>query len=177
VIRTRVGYTGGTKEDPTYYSLGDHTETVQLDYDPTVTSYEDLLAVFFASHDPTYLPPKRQYVSAVFVHSAEQERLAREAVAREQERLGRAVVTEVMTASTFYLAEDYHQKYGLQGDRVLMADFRRMYPDLWDIVDSTAATRVNAYTYGCGSPEEIEAAVDGLGLSPEGRTRLLQIAQ
>ena len=54
--RTRVGYSGGTRENPTYTALGDHTETLQIDFDPSVVSYRDLLAIFWAGHDPSAKP-------------------------------------------------------------------------------------------------------------------------
>jgi peptide-methionine (S)-S-oxide reductase len=176
VIRTRVGYTGGTKQDPTYYNLGDHTETVQLDYDPSRVSYEELVEIFFASHDATYPSYKVQYMSAIFYHDAEQERVAREVKVRVEQRTGRTLHTEILAASRFYLAEDYHQKYALQGDGQLLGEFRRIYPDLWAMVDSTAATRVNAYLYGYGSAEQLQAEVGSLGLSAEGQARLLKVA-
>lgn len=69
MIRTRVGYAGGSKENPTYYSLGDHSETIQIDYDPTQISYGQLLEVFWNSHNPTYEPWSRQYMSIIFYHS------------------------------------------------------------------------------------------------------------
>ena len=168
-----MGYTGGTKDDPTYHALGDHSETVQLDYDPSVITYEELLTVFFEGHDATQRVGSRQYMSAVFHHDAEQERLAREAKAALERELGKTVYTETIPAATFYMAEDYHQKYGLQGNRSVMDEYRRMYPDFWDIVDSTSATRANAYLYGYGSAEQLRGEVDDLGLSKEAQGRLL----
>jgi len=168
-----VGYTGGTKDDPTYHALGDHSETVQLDYDPAVITYEELLTVFFKGHDATRRVGSRQYMSAVFHHDAEQERLAREAKAALERELGKTVYTETIPAATFYMAEDYHQKYGLQGNRSVMDEYRRMYPDFWDIVDSTSATRANAYLYGYGTVEQLRSELDRLGLSREAQGRLL----
>jgi peptide-methionine (S)-S-oxide reductase len=173
VIRTRVGYTGGTTADPTYHDLGDHSETVQLDYDPNVITYEELLDVFFASHDSTQAGVRCQYRSAIFFHTAEQERLAQEVKAKEEAGLGATVQTEILPASTFYLAEDYHQKYALQADGAMMAEFRSMYPEFLDIVDSTAATRANAYLYGDGDIEQLQRELDSLGLSKESQDRLL----
>ena len=169
-----MGYTGGTTSDPTYHNLGDHTETVQLDYDPQVVLYEELVRVFFASHSPRYASSSRQYMSAIFFHNADQERVAREVKAQEETRTGAVLQTEILPASQFYLAEDYHQKYALQGDRLLMHDFRGMYADITGIVDSTAATRVNAYLYGLGSLEQLRRELDSLGLSAEGKTYLLE---
>lgn len=67
VVRTRVGYAGGSTENPTYWDLADHTETIQFDYDPAKISYPDLLNIFFHNHKPIAEPWKRQYMSAVFI--------------------------------------------------------------------------------------------------------------
>ncbi len=172
-----MGYTGGTTQNPTYHQLGDHSETVQVDFDPRVISYPELLAAFFASHDASRSSFSRQYMSAIFFHTEEQERMAREAAARQAAEVGRALQTQILPAATFYPAEDYHQKYALQGDTALMAEFRRMYPVFQDIVDSTAATRVNAYLYGCGTLQQLQRELDGLGLSEEATARLTRRLQ
>jgi len=117
------GYMGGKTPNPTYEQVcGGHTghaEVVQVTFDPDVVSYRDLLAVFFTIHDPTTLNRQgndvgTQYRSAIFFHSADQERAAREVIDKlGKERLfgDRRIVTEVAPASTFYIAEQYHQEY------------------------------------------------------------------
>jgi methionine-S-sulfoxide reductase len=168
-----VGYAGGSTEDPTYHHLGDHSETVQIDYDPTVISYEELLDVFWGNHDPTGRPWSRQYQAFVFYHSDEQRRLAEETRDRVAERLRREVRTEVVPFSTFYLAEAYHQKYRLRQAPGIANEFRAMYPDDEDLVRSTAAARVNGYLGSNGSCEQLEEELSGLGLSASGRQNLL----
>jgi methionine-S-sulfoxide reductase len=167
-----VGYAGGTTADPTYEDLGDHSETVQVDYDPAVITYEELLAVFFASHDASANAGSRQYMSAIFYHDAEQERLALAVKAAEEARLGTAVQTQIIPLDVFYLAEDYHQKYALQNDPIVMAEFRAMYPEFTDIVDSTAVTRANAYLDGAGTLEQLQRELSSLGLSAAAGDRL-----
>ena len=122
VLSTEVGYTGGTTAHPTYeqvcsHSTG-HAEAVRLEYDPEQVTYEHLLEVFFAMHDPT--TPDRQgpdvgsqYRSAVFFHSPEQERAARDAVARfnAEGRYTDPIVTEIVPAPEFWRAEEHHQRY------------------------------------------------------------------
>jgi len=174
-VRTRVGYTGGTTEDPTYHNLGDHTETVQVDYDPTRVSYAELLDVFWSSHNPTVGAWSRQYASIVFYHDEEQRRLAVETKEREAARLGAPVQTEIVPAAEFYLAEGYHQKYRLQQSRALVEEFRRIYPDDGSFIDSTAAARVNGYLGGHGTLEALDAELDDLGLSPEASRKLREI--
>lgn len=173
MVRTRVGYAGGEKENPTYRSLGDHTETLQVDYDPEVISYDDLLAVFWKNHDPTRAAWSRQYMSAVFYHDEGQKRSATESMARLAEQTGRKIHTEIAPAGTFYRAEDYHQKYLLRQDGTLMRDFSRIYPSQRDFTDSTAAARINGYLGGHRSRIKLEREIDRLGLSPAGKARLL----
>ncbi|KAK8786050.1 hypothetical protein V5799_007584, partial [Amblyomma americanum] len=106
VIRTRVGYTGGTAKDPTYRNLGDHTETIQLEFDPTKTDYKTLLNMFWDFHDPTACH-KRQYMSAIFYHDKEQKAIAEESLKRQQSKIKKPIATKIMPAGTFYDAEEY----------------------------------------------------------------------
>lgn len=122
VTETAVGYMGGSLAEPTYEAVcgnrTGHAEVVQVQYDPARIGYEQLLELFWRIHDPTTLNRQgpdvgTQYRSAVFHHDEEQ-RLAAEAVkARLQAegRFHRPIVTEVTPASTFWRAEEYHQKY------------------------------------------------------------------
>ena len=116
------GYMGGSTPNPTYEAVcgGDtgHAEVVQVAFDPAVVSYEDLLGVFFTIHDPTTRDRQgndvgTQYRSAIFFHSPEQERAARALVKRisDEKIFPQPIVTEIVPASTFYKAEDYHQEY------------------------------------------------------------------
>ena len=150
-----MGYTGGTTPDPTYRRLGDHTETVQVDFDPATVGYGELLESFWRSHNASRPGWSRQYMSAVFSVDEQQERLARDVKEHLEKSRGRELRTEILPASRFYLAEDYHQKYILQGDHLLNREFRLMYPEFADFVDSAAAAKVNGYLYGCGSLEQV----------------------
>jgi peptide methionine sulfoxide reductase msrA/msrB len=122
VIKTTVGYTGGTTPNPTYEMVctgkTGHAEAVQVIFDPTKLSYEELLDQFFQSHDPTQPRDqaggvKVQYRSAIFYHSEEQRRIA-ERVKKKISQSGKwtdPVVTEISPATKFYPAEAYHQDY------------------------------------------------------------------
>jgi hypothetical protein len=153
--------------------LGDHTETVQMDFDPETVGYGELLQLFWRSHNASRRAWSRQYMSAVFYTDEEQERLARDAKERVQRSDGKELRTEILPASRFYLAEDYHQKYILQGDALLYSEFRRMYPDFMEFVDSAAAAKLNGYLYGCGSLEQIRTELSSLGLSARAAQHLL----
>ncbi|MCX7717900.1 MAG: peptide-methionine (S)-S-oxide reductase MsrA [Candidatus Sumerlaeaceae bacterium] len=122
VTATAVGYMGGTKDNPTYKEVctdtTGHAEVVEVTYDPAQVSYEDLLKVFWDSHDPTQLNRQgpdigTQYRSVIFYHSPEQEAAARASLAalEKAKRFRRPIVTQVEPASTFWRAEEYHQQY------------------------------------------------------------------
>ncbi len=110
VLSTRVGYAGGATEHPTYHDMGDHTEVVEVTFDPAKVSYGDLLERFWAEHDPTYQNPP-QYQSAIFYTTAAQEEIARKSLADARERSSRAVQTRLEPLGAFHEAEEYHQKY------------------------------------------------------------------
>lgn len=169
VVRTRVGYAGGAKENPTYHDLGGHTETIQIDYDPSEITYEELLDVFWNSHDPT-LTQKTQYKSIIFYHQG-QEATARGSLQQEEAELNTQVATEIKEYSKFYIAEDYHQKYHLRQKDQLFKAYELVYPTTGKLVDSTAVARVNGYVTGHG---EIETQEDltGLGLTEKGKEKL-----
>jgi peptide-methionine (S)-S-oxide reductase len=171
-----VGYAGGTTENPTYYNLGDHSETVQLEYDPSQLSYQELLDIFWESHNPVYPAVSRQYRSIIFYHNDAQRTLALASKEHEEAVTGSEVFTEVMPAAEFYLAEDYHQKYYLRQVPELMEELAAIYPDPADLVASTAAARINGYLGGNGTIAKLQEQIALLGLSPEGKQRLLEIA-
>jgi peptide-methionine (S)-S-oxide reductase len=120
VTNTRVGYSGGHTKNPTYEDVcahgTGHAEVVEVTYDPERLTYDDLLQVFWAKHDPTQLNRQGwdigdQYRSAIFVHDAEQEEAGVRSKAQEQTRHSKPVVTQIEPAQAFYEAEDYHQQY------------------------------------------------------------------
>jgi peptide-methionine (S)-S-oxide reductase len=172
VVSTRVGYTGGTKKNPTYHSLGDHTETVQIDFDPTRISYEQLLDVFWKSHDPAARSWSRQYRSIILYHNSEQKRLALESMTRLEERLNGKIHTEIAPAGEFYPAEDYHQKYYLRSSGELMRVLRGIYPTEAAMMASTAAARLNGFSGGAAKGNDIERQLKAAGLSPEEMNRI-----
>ncbi len=164
--RTRVGYAGGTRENPTYRALGDHTEVFQVDFDPAVLPYEELLQLVWQSHDPTRAAFKTQYASLVLAHDDAQLATARASAERLQAAIGQRLATRIEPLTRFWLAEDYHQKYYLRQDRVLMAEFRVMFGgDAAAFRESTAAMKANAYVAGAGTCVGLEQDASGLGLS------------
>lgn len=122
VLSTRVGYIGGHTKKPTYKDVCSdgtgHAEAVEVQYDPNKISYDQLLNVFWENHDPTTLDRQgpdwgSQYRSAIFFHTPEQEELAK-ASKDTWDKSGRfrnKIVTQIIPATDFYEAEDYHQQY------------------------------------------------------------------
>ncbi|TMQ63456.1 MAG: peptide-methionine (S)-S-oxide reductase MsrA [Candidatus Eisenbacteria bacterium] len=122
VVSTQVGYSGGRTPAPTYEQVCSgrtgHAEAVEVTYDPTLVSYDDLLRVFWENHDPT--TPNRQgpdvgeqYRSAIFFHTPGQEAAAKASVAilEAEKRFRRPIVTQIVPAGPFHRAEEYHQQY------------------------------------------------------------------
>lgn len=144
------GYIGGQVPNPTYKDvctgLTGHAEAIEIEYDPAVVSFEKLLEVFFATHDPTTLNRQgadvgTQYRSGVFYHDDEQKRIAEQVIAKLDgaKVFPGKIVTEVTKASTFYPAEGYHQDYFAKnpGDRYCnavaapkVAKVRKFFKDL-----------------------------------------------
>jgi peptide-methionine (S)-S-oxide reductase len=168
VIHTRVGYAGGRQENPDYGHIGDHTETVQVDYDPQRITYSELLDIFWQSHKPTGRSWSRQYMNAVFYHDDRQQQLAMASKSAVEKKIGQRVKTEVAPLRTFTMAEDYHQKYIIKQHYDLKAEMSRIYPLHRDFVDSTAVARLNAYASGHGTKDQFQVrdrppGIDGCG--------------
>lgn len=162
-------------ENPDYSNLGDHTETVQVDFDPQQISYSRLLDVFWSSHDPTERTWLRQYMNAIFYHNKQQQEAAMASLAAVEKKIGRKVRSKVLPVETFYMAEDYHQKYLLNRRSDLVREMTRIYPLKKDFVDSTAVARLNGYVGGNGGPDQLAREIQGLGLSPAGRQSLTDL--
>ena len=122
VTSAKVGYTGGKFENPSYENVCSdktgHAEAIQIEFDPSVVPYEELLNVFWDNHDPTTLHRQgpdigTQYRSAIFFHDPEQEKIAKASKEKLQNshKFNKDIVTQIVPATTFYVAEEYHQRY------------------------------------------------------------------
>lgn len=141
VVEVRSGYTGGFKKNPTYEEVSSgrtgHVEAVEILYDPAKISYAQLLDVFWRNIDPTvkdrqFCDAGSQYRSAIFYHDQEQKRLAEQSKQKLSERF-KNIYTEILPATTFYPAEEYHQ------------DFYKKNP-----------VRYKSYRYGCGRDTRLQ---------------------
>ena len=163
--------------NPTYRHIGDHTETVQVDYDPGYITYKELLEIFWRSHRPTGQSSRRQYLNAVFYHHESQRKAALASKTEWQQKLGADIQIEVAPLRSFTMAEAHHQKYILKRNAVLKEEMVRIYPHHADFVDSTAVARLNGYAGGNGSRHRLLQELDRLGLSPSGQKTLLGMVQ
>jgi len=120
VLQTEVGYAGGHTENPTYRDVCSHgtghAEVLRVEFDPSVVTFEQLLEVFWAMHDPTQVDRQGpdvgdQYRSAIFTNSDEQQRAAEASRDTAQAKFDRPIATEITPAGPFWPAEDYHQRY------------------------------------------------------------------
>lgn len=177
MIRTRVGYAGGKKKAPTYRSMGDHTETVQVDFDPQRITYTQLLDIIWESHRPTGRNSSGQYMNAVFYHDEGQQETALASKAALEKKLGRSVTTRVLPVRSFTMAEDYHQKYILKSQSSLKKELTRIYPRHQDLVASTAAARMNGYAGGNGGADQLARELSSLGLSDHGEKILAKMVR
>ena len=175
VIRTRVGYAGGEVEGPNYGNMGDHTETVQVDFDPGRITYAQLLEIFWVSHRPTSRNWSRQYMNAIFYHNDEQRQLAMDSKSLVEQKIDGTIRSEVLPLRSFTMAENYHQKYMLKQHTKLKSEFSHIYPKQRDFVASTAVARLNGYAGGNGTRDQLSRELETLGLSAEGKRVLSEL--
>lgn len=162
-----MGYAGGTAKNPTYHNIGDHSEALQIEFDPDVISYQHLLELYWDSHTPTRKGWSKQYQAFIFYHNEDQKILAEQSKQNLQQKLGKQIKTEIRPLEEFTIAEDYHQKYYLQNNTTFMSEFEKMYPDMESFIHSTAAARVNGYLGGYGSHSQFHCEEEILGLTGE----------
>ncbi|KAI4314767.1 hypothetical protein L6164_027643 [Bauhinia variegata] len=163
VIRTKVGYAGGSKTNPEYRSLGDHAESVQVEYDTRLTSFNELLNVFWSSHDPRQVFGQGpdvggQYRSIIFTNGTEESRLATASKQLEQARSRNSIVTTQITPlGTFYPSEADHQKFELKQNPFLLQLIGNLPEE--ELQRSSLATKLNGYVAEL-CPPKIQRMID-----------------
>lgn len=162
---------------PSYRKMGDHTETLQVDYDPSRISYSQLLDIFWQSHQPERHSWSRQYMHAVFYYDENQRLQAEASKIALAEKIGDKVETKVLPLRSFTMAEDYHQKYLLKSHAELKGEVERIYSSHQDLIDSTAAARLNGYVGGHGNKDQLSREIARLGLNTEGKAILIELVQ
>lgn len=175
MIRTRVGYAGGEKINPTYYNLGNHSEAIQIDYNPAEISYAELLQLFWNNHNCTLKSATRQYMSIIFYHNSRQRDAAIQSTQEQEKKLNAKLFTEINSLANFYLAENYHQKYRLQQVGEINRKLMEIYPDFNDFINSTAVARMNGFVGEHGTCEQLKKEINTYGLSEELEKYLLKL--
>lgn len=177
VIRTQTGYAGGTTSQPSYRDMGDHSEMVQLNFDPEILSFEDILRIFWNNHNPVNINDYkgRQYRSMVLYHNEHQkdkvEQIIRE---RVQEGKGKPE-TEISPYAAFYPAEERHQKYYLHRYPNAVDKLSSIYPSHLERVDSTLAARLNGLAKGYTNLSQIKQEIAGWRMDPGEREKLVNL--
>jgi len=174
IWKTRVGYTGGSKVNPTYHALGNHTEALQVDFDPQQISFQEVIELVWKSHNPISAPRRSQYKSAIWFADDDQLKIIESTMEPLVERFGQALTTEVLPLERFYNAEDYHQKYSLQHYKKVMGSFSRMYSQFDDFNNSTAAARLNGFSAGYGSKKMFDAEKNLYGVEMDALQQIVR---
>uniref|UniRef100_A0A914LIP1 peptide-methionine (S)-S-oxide reductase n=1 Tax=Meloidogyne incognita TaxID=6306 RepID=A0A914LIP1_MELIC len=146
VLKTRVGYSGGTSPSPTYKNIGDHTEIVEIQFNPELTKFKEIINLFYSKHNFT-LPQKTQYKSVILYVDEEQKKIALEEMEKAKEKYNKNTIfyTFLQKFEKFYQAEDYHQKYWLRCENDI---FKELNLSNSQLINSTLATKINGYLGG-----------------------------
>jgi peptide-methionine (S)-S-oxide reductase len=169
-----VGYTGGAKDAPTYRSMGGHTESVLVAFDPSEISVKTLVDRFWESHHPLQNISMKQYRNVVFYHDETQLEVIEATREALEKRLGSKVGTMIEAATAFFPAEDYHQKYLLRKSSSIYSTLRGTYPEEADFVAATVSARLNGYLDGKGDLAEVEKELNRSDIPAMNRGALLQ---
>lgn len=176
VIRTRTGYAGGTSVNPTYRQMGDHTETIQVAFDPAQIRFEEIVKEFWRSHYPNRDAYKgRQYISLIFWHSEEQKHIIEKLKLEKEQELDEPVETEIRPFDGFAEAEERHQKYYLKRYPKALEQLAPLYPDAALLTPSTFAARLNGFVKGFGSRHQLLEEINRWPIAIEHRNVLRQV--
>ncbi|WP_434303156.1 peptide-methionine (S)-S-oxide reductase [Clostridium botulinum] len=177
VIKTYVGYTGGSTLFPTYNSIGNHLETVEIYYDSSKIAFEDLLMVFEKNHNYTTRPNLLQYNSAILYNNENEKELCLNWKKSKEEELTKEVLTKISPIEKFYYAEFYHQKYYVQLEPVIMSNLRSKFSTGNDLISSPLCHKLNAYLAGYSSLKNLNKEIKDFNLSKDAKNRLLSIVE
>lgn len=174
VIRTRVGYAGGEMKNPRYTKIGDHTETIQIDFNPDIISYRELVEIFFNSHNAFAKPYSKQYASLILFHDQKQQQIALELKEEIEKERNKEIKTEIKKLDKFYLAENYHQKFRLQQKSELRDHYFKMM-SFEEFLNSPTITKLNGYVSANGDRDEIIKNIGNFKLTNRLQERLLEL--
>ncbi|MDD9269275.1 peptide-methionine (S)-S-oxide reductase MsrA [Paenibacillus sp. GCM10023248] len=177
IIRTRVGFAGGTTDHPTYRHLGDHSEMVEMDFDSGIVSLETLLNVFWSNHNPLNINDYkgRQYRSLILFRDSTQNDVIQE-VKRSIEEQGQGILdTEIAPFTVFYPAEDRHQKYYLKRYPAAVEKLRTILPTDEELTNATLAARLNGLAKGYTNLEKIINEIRTWQMSGKEQEEIIQL--
>ena len=176
VIQTKVGFAGGSKPNPTYRQMGDHTETVGITFDPDTISLELLLRKFWSDHNPNRPAYKeRQYISLLLYRNAEQ-KIMMETIKRQLEGdRDEPIYTEISPLHDFTEAEPHHQKYYLKRFKRATELLLRHFSDETAFHSSTIAARLNGFVREYGTLASIKQEISQWNIPLEEKNRLQQL--
>ncbi|MBO0581819.1 peptide-methionine (S)-S-oxide reductase [Clostridium botulinum] len=177
VVKTYVGYTGGNTLFPTYNSIGDHLETLEVYYDSSKIAFENLLTIFEENHNYIVRPNLLQYYSAIFYNNENEKELCLDWKKNKKEELKTEVLTKISPIEKFYYAEFYHQKYYVQLEPVIMSNLRSKFSTGNDLISSPLCHKLNAYLAVYGSLKELNKEIEDFNLSEDAKNRLLSIVE
>lgn len=156
VFCTRVGFAGGTSTSPTYRKMGNHTETIEIDFDPNVISLNDLLRIFWENHYPNRDEYKgRQYISLLLFRTDGQKEIINEVKQEMEIILGEPIETEIKQFTGFSLAEMRHQKYYLKRYPKALDQLSHLYSNEEELIHSSFAARINGFVKGFITKDEL----------------------
>lgn len=177
VIRTRVGYCGGSTINPTYNNIRDHAETLEFDYDGDKITYEEIIKGFWDSHAPENKTGISQYRSIIFYRTDEERIIAENSKKDFEKTLSISFNTEIVPLDKFYLAENYHQKFYLQKASILMKELSLKYSNFKDFINSTLTCKLNGYCKGYGTIEMLKDNIDKFQLNEKSKKALMDIVE
>ena len=145
-----------------YQDLGDHTEAVNISYDPKKGTFQKLISLFWENHNPT-IPSQQQYKSIIFYHDDEQRKIAQNSLVLAQRNTSNEIHTEIHPSEAYFVAENYHQKYILQQHPWLIVALKIQTGD--EFLRNHVCAKLNGYLAGYGELEEFDMIAEQLGLS------------
>lgn len=172
VLRTRVGYAGGDSTTPSYDNLGNHVEVFEVDYDPEILSYEDLVTLYFSIYDATARPFSQRVTSVIYYRNTEEQALAEKVKSSVEAQSEKGIFTILRPIDTFYLAEAKHQLSYLKQEVSLYGEVEAMFGDQDRLLLSILASKLNGFIAGYGSTQEIDDVLEQSSLSAASLERL-----
>lgn len=174
VLRTRVGFAGGTTPKPTYRHMGDYTEAIEIDFDPSIISYEEILRAFWQNHYPNRGNYKgRQYISLLRYHGDRQRETIDRVKAETAKKLGEPIETDIGVFENFTPAEERHQKYYLKRYPNTLEQLQDLFPKAEHLADSTFAARLNGFVKGYGKMQQLKNEIATWNIEKENQEILL----